>query len=628
MTMPILAARNLRLSASVAGVHLGRTGLKATSVMLRRSPRVVRAQVKAPLARQVRPDLAALALAADGQGPAALTVLTEAIDALSEQEQESSDAGLSRAESRARRRLAQAAVVLHDLPLAERALGCFLSDVPADGERSAQRNDVAMQLTRALVAAEQGKLNIAIAHLEAVPQGAARRLRGRLIGEREVLCADLLSDSLTQAPTPRRRAPRGPVPSVLHAVSTSLPEQQTGYTVRTQGILAAQRAAGVDAQAVTRLGYPVDIGVFGAPTSVAHQHVPYHRLLPASGIPIPSAARQRVAMAELTRLVQRLRPEVLHAHSKHENGQIAVMVGRRLGVPVVYEARGFLEETWVTAGGDPGSDFYRWTRQAETRCMQHADRVVTLSSAMAHDIVGRGVDPRRVHVVPNAVASSFAQRSPGPSGGQRAQVRRRIRESLQIPMDASVFGTVSTLNDYEGLDTVIQAMAMSRASAHWLLIVGDGPARAALLAHAESAGVADRVIFVGRVRHHLVRDYLDAMDVFVVPRKQTSVTRLVPPLKPLEAMAVGLPVLASDLPPLAEIVRPGRYGYVVPPEEPAAWAERMGVLSGNPRHSEELGSRAAAFVAKHRTWTGAAEQYDDVYQMALCETLFLHPASA
>lgn len=627
MTMPILASRNLRLSASVAGVHLGRTGLKATSVMLRRSPRVVRAQVKAPLARQVRPDLAVLAPVRTARGL---------------RHSSSSPRRSMRCPNRSRSRATPA--FREPNPGSDDVLPrppscctiCHWLSGPWVASSQMSRPMVRDLLSammwrcnsRALVAAEQGKLNIAIAHLEAVPQGAARRLRGRLIGEREVLCADLLSDSLTQAPTPRRRAPRGPVPSVLHAVSTSLPEQQTGYTVRTQGILAAQRAAGVDAQAVTRLGYPVDIGVFGAPTSVAHQHVPYHRLLPASGIPIPSAARQRVAMAELTRLVQRLRPEVLHAHSKHENGQIAVMVGRRLGVPVVYEARGFLEETWVTAGGDPGSDFYRWTRQAETRCMQHADRVVTLSSAMAHDIVGRGVDPRRVHVVPNAVASSFGQRSPGPSGGQRAQVRRRIRESLQIPMDASVFGTVSTLNDYEGLDTVIQAMAMSRASAHWLLIVGDGPARAALLAHAESAGVADRVIFVGRVRHHLVRDYLDAMDVFVVPRKQTSVTRLVPPLKPLEAMAVGLPVLASDLPPLAEIVRPGRYGYVMPPEKPAAGAERMEVLSGNPRHGEELGSRAAAFVAKHRTWTGAAEQYDDVYQMALCETLFLHPASA
>ena len=167
---------------------------------------------------------------------------------------------------------------------------------------------------------------------------------------------------------------------------------QAGYTVRTQGLVDAQRAAGIDAHVCTPPGFPVAQGHLGAAPFTTLAGVPYHRDLAAGrrlDLPDRHLEAYAVTVAALARSVG---ADVLHAHSKHVNAQAALLAGRRLGVPVVYEARGFLEDTWRTRGGDADSDFYRWTRETETRCLSLADAVVTLSQSMRDDVVARGVD--------------------------------------------------------------------------------------------------------------------------------------------------------------------------------------------------------------------------------------------
>jgi glycosyltransferase involved in cell wall biosynthesis len=606
-----LAARNFPLISSVGRTHLGRPGSKATSVVLRRCPRPLRTLVGGPAVRAVRPELSALALAADGRQGEARAVLEDVVQSLGRPEL----AGSGRAATH-RLRVAHAAVVLHDLPLAQQALAgeTSLVDSMESGRSSGHRE--ALAVTRSLVAAEQGNLDEALDHLDGLEGAAARNLRERLTGERQVLRAQLLITSLVEPPAPRpvQRPPK--VASVLHVVSGALPEQQTGYTIRTQGIAAGQRAAGLDAQVVTRLGFPVDIGVLGAAGRADVEGVPYHRLLPSRSVPVPGTARQQVAVAEVEALIRQVKPDVLHAHSKHENAQVALVAGRRLGIPVVYEARGFLEQTWLSSGGERHTDFYRWSREAETRCMQQAQQVITLSTAMAHDIVARGLSAQRVHIVPNAVPEGFARRPDGDAGEQRARAREGIRRRHGIPLGHTVFGTVSTVNAYEGLECVVEALGLLADSRLHVMVVGDGPARQALEHRAHEVGVSERVHFAGRVSHREVRDHLDAMDVFVVPRRATEVTRLVPPLKPLEAMAVGVPVLVSDLAPLVEIAEQGRFGRVAPAGDADRWARAMSELAQDPFRRAETGARAAEFVRRERTWEAMAARYARIYAEA------------
>ncbi len=377
-----------------------------------------------------------------------------------------------------------------------------------------------------------------------------------------------VSSALSAPLRPRRvrtvvsRPPTGTT-RVLHLVSSALPEIVAGYTLRTQGIAAAQRRAGHDAHVVTRVGFPVTRGHLFAEAEVTVDGVPHHRLLPVR-LPFRADAALRADVERAARLVVRLRPTVLHAHSNHANGQVGLALRDRFGIPLVYEVRGLLEETWRSRSDDAhaasGSDFYRLTRAAETAVMRGADAVVVLNDALRDEVVDRGVPAERVHVVPNCVDRSWLDLPTAPPGD---------RPGLTV-------GLVGTLNAYEGLDVLVEAVARRRAAGDdvRLLVVGDGPARDDLIRLAAERGLGDAATFTGRIPHDEVRGAYAQLDVFCLPRLDLPVTRLVPPLKPVEAMALGIPVVASDLAPLRELVGSDR-GALVRPGDPDALAAAL-----------------------------------------------------
>ena len=203
--------------------------------------------------------------------------------------------------------------------------------------------------------------------------------------------------------------------------------------------------------------------------------------------------------------------------------------------------------------------------------MQSADLVITLGQAMKGNIVAAGVPKEKIIVAPNAVGGDYLL---APQGTGEA------RRKLGLEQDAQIIGTVSSLVPYEGLDDLITAFALLAPSNPRLrlLIVGSGVSLPSLEDQARRTAYGDRVIFTGRVPRNQARDYHQALDVFVVPRKNLDVTRSVTPLKPVEALASARPVVASALPALAEIVDDGRTGLLVPPEDPAALAESLASL--------------------------------------------------
>jgi glycosyltransferase involved in cell wall biosynthesis len=270
--------------------------------------------------------------------------------------------------------------------------------------------------------------------------------------------------------------------------------------------------------------------------------------------------------------------------------------------------RGLLEETWLSRTSDPAaadSDFYRLTRAAESDVMRAADAVVTLSAALRDEIAGRGVPAERIHVVPNGVDDAWLEPT--------EPAVRRAENVLRV-------GIGGTLNAYEGVHVLVDAVALLRAQGTEvrLLVVGDGPARSDLEKQVGERGIADVTTFTGVLpRTSVIAAYRD-LDVFCLPRLDLPVTRLVPPLKPLEAMALGVPVVASDLPPLREIVGADR-GVLVAPADPAALAAGIQRLArGEVRR--ELGDSAHAWVAATRTWPTAAATYQHIYASIRGET--------
>ncbi|WP_181009831.1 glycosyltransferase [Ornithinimicrobium sufpigmenti] len=406
---------------------------------------------------------------------------------------------------------------------------------------------------------------------------------------------------------------------VLHVVGNVLPFTQTGYTLRTQYTVRAQMRRGIAAVVVGQSGS----GDGDEMQRYTHQGVDYTVLAGPSRKHSGLRTWMRSNMEQLGQLVQELRPSIIHAHSDFLNVYAAHAVGSAYDIPVVYEVRGFWEESWLSrTAGRVGGRGWRWDRgedlpaayslrkRAEERARLLPAHVFTLSSVMKGRIVeaaaGKLAD-EKVSLVPNAVTSADFPRQ---------ERDRRLAEDLGIPDDALVVGYISSLVEYEGIDTLIDAFKLVQAKTRTelrLLLVGSGNHAQDLREHANAHGV-EGVIFTGGVPHEEVLRYYGLIDVFVVPRRKSTVTELVTPLKPFEAFSTGRAVVLSDVRALREIAQESGAAELFEPGDAASLAEVLTTLIRNPGRREELARKGAEWVRTHRSWERNASIYLETYR--------------
>ena len=459
----------------------------------------------------------------------------------------------------------------------------------------------------ARLAYREGRLTDAVRALDGARGWRAARLRRALSAELEMLEPGRLR--LPAGALPAEAAGARTPGRILHIVTDALPTTSAGYTVRTQEIALAQQTAGLDPHVVTRIGFPVTAGAIDGRAAVDVDGVPYHRLLPWV-MPGRMDALYETHLRHAAGLTARLRPSVLHAASNYANAVIALALRDATRLPVVYEVRGFWEDTWLSRHAGTRdlklSDRYLRTRALETRCMADADLVVTLGEAMREEIIERGVDPDKVIIVPNGVSEEFLQPLPDDNG--------KLKASLGIRPGEHVVGLVSSLVAHEGIGTLLEAVKIlnDRGVRTRALIVGDGPERSALQRQAQALGID--AIFPGRVPMSQVRAYHAVLDVFVVPRTPDRVCQLVTPLKPVEAMASGLPVVVSAVRALSEIVSDKTTGRLSPPLDAGALADTLQALLEDRAVRATLGANAREWVARDRTWAHNAARYRAAYE--------------
>lgn len=402
---------------------------------------------------------------------------------------------------------------------------------------------------------------------------------------------------------------------VLHVLKASMPYRQSGYSMRTMYTLTGQVRAGLDPVAVTALDFPATLGLTDASGADVVSGVPHLRLL-RGAVPDrqPYDAYLDDWATALAPALAQQRPEVVHVHSGsrgYESALVALAVGELLRVPVVYEVRGFFESLWTSeVAWSERSETFRRRRDTETRCMQRADAVVTLSASMRQDILERGVDADTVHVVPNGVDPEvFAPRGRSTELTDHLGLRGRF-----------VFGYVSNLDHYrEGQELLIDAAVELRrrgvpASA---LIVGDGGRRAELERRAADLDAGDAVVFTGKVPHDEVLDYYAQLDVFVVPRVDERAARLVTPLKPFEAMAAQIPLLVSDLPALTEIIGEGSRGASFRRGDAGSLVAALLELRADPMRRARMAAAGREWVVAERAWSANGARYAAIYERVL-----------
>ena len=401
---------------------------------------------------------------------------------------------------------------------------------------------------------------------------------------------------------------------VLHVLDHSIP-LHSGYTFRTLALLREQRAMGWDTHHLTSPKHGVSlVGDAAAALEETIDGWHFHRTpaVPGASVPKLPGLGEMALMRQLERrlqaVVQQLRPDVLHAHSPVLNAIPALRVGRKLGLPVVYEVRAFWEDAAVDHGTTAeGSLRYRLTRRLETHALRNADHVFTICEGLRSDIAGRGIASGKVTVIPNAVDIHDFE----PGGAPDAALKS------QLGLDgAVVLGFIGSFYAYEGLDLLLQALPamLLRRPDLRVLLVGGGPQEAALKAQAQALGVADRVVFTGRVPHAQVQRYYDLIDVLVYPRHSMRLTELVTPLKPLEAMAQGRLLLASDVGGHKELIRDGDTGVLFRAGSADSLVDALDGLLQRRHTWPALRAAGRAFVERERQWAASAQHYRPVFE--------------
>ncbi len=397
---------------------------------------------------------------------------------------------------------------------------------------------------------------------------------------------------------------------ILHVLDHSLP-LHSGYTFRTLSILSQQRTLGWETYHITS---PKQGS--GGQREERIDDWTFYRTPPASGLlaklPIVEYRYLMKALqARLAEVVATVHPDIIHAHSPVLNALPALAVGRATETPVVYEVRAFWEDAAVDQGtAQEWGPRYRLTRALETRALKQADAVTTICEGLRGDMLERGIPADKITVIPNAVDLAEFHST--------ANVDTGLLQQYGLTRGTTL-GFAGSFYAYEGLDALLRAMplVLREVPQARLLLLGGGPQEADLKTLASQLGLGHAVHFTGRVPHSEMTRYYSAMDVMVYPRVQRRLTDLVTPLKPLEAMAMGKLVVASDVGGHRELIRDGHNGHLFTAGSVDELARCLINLLKTPETWNEVIANGRTYVANERTWKASVERYRGVYASAL-----------
>lgn len=278
-----------------------------------------------------------------------------------------------------------------------------------------------------------------------------------------------------------------------------------------------------------------------------------------------------------------IKPDVFHAQSVLS------------GIPA-WAAKKFLKIPYVVWG--QGSDIYlpdRFTRLTSKFILQNADAVLALTQNMKQKM--KQIYDRDISIVPNGIDLE----------------KFKIPSESKKGRDAKTIVFVGRLHPVKGVRYLLQAMKIVHAEMPdaKLILVGDGEERENLESLTNSLGIRECVEFAGKVPHERIQDYMNQAEVFVLPSLSEGF-----PVTILEAMACGLPIVATNVRGIPNIVEEGVNGYLVNVKSPDEMAERILFLLQNDEMRERMSANNREKVELF-AWDKIAIRVEDEYQQVI-----------
>jgi len=315
-------------------------------------------------------------------------------------------------------------------------------------------------------------------------------------------------------------------------------------------LLPGLRARGIDARLwmLVEPGNPVsEVVDRAAALGVPVERIPIRRHLD------PGLGRRLVAR------LRDVRPDLVHTHLIHAD-LYGIPAARRAGVRAVISSR------------HNDDRFRRWppVRALSRWLWRQTDAGIAISEAIRRFAIAvEGVPPAKIHTVHYGLDPASVRAAPG--------ARARLRAALDLPPDTPLIGSVCRLIAQKGLDDALSGFARAAGdfpAAHYV-IAGEGPLRAALEAQAARLGLAGRTHFLGWRSD--AAEVLAALDVLLAPSRWEGFGLVF-----LEAMALGVPVISTQVSAIPEVVADGKTGWLVPPGDPPAIAGALRTALGDP----------------------------------------------
>jgi len=316
---------------------------------------------------------------------------------------------------------------------------------------------------------------------------------------------------------------------------------------------------------------------------------------PRFGVPavaLPIGRKRPAGVVAMRRALHATAFDIVNTHSSTDSwlAALALRIGGRAR-PVLVRTR----HVSVPVPNDPGT---RWLYRKATA------RLVTTGEALRATLIrDNGIDPARIDSIPTGI--DVAQFLPGDASSARA--------ALGLPTAGHMIGIVATLRSWKGHRYLLDALARLRDRHASLVIVGDGPQRAALEAQVDALSLRERVVFAGQ--RDDVAPWLRALDIFALPSYANEGV----PQALLQAMCAGVACITTDAGAIPEIARAGETALVVAKEDATALAGGLDLLLADSAMRTALAERARALVVAQHGMEFMLERMEAVFRRALAD---------
>lgn len=405
------------------------------------------------------------------------------------------------------------------------------------------------------------------------------------------------------------------VTNVLYLMYSSIEYENYGYTVRTHYLLKNTNNEEYKVIGVTKYGYPYnrDKEYYGGKTpkdNYIQDDILYLKLLNGTDNFYDNNLIDFLTKytTSVIQLAYKLNATVIHASSNFWNGIAAVYAAKYLGIKSVYEIRGFWDEATIALRPEvKNSDYLKMMINLEMKIIQEVDKVLTINKPLKDRLLEYKVPENKIEIVYNGVETD--KYCPD------EEIRINLRNKLEINKNDIVIGYIGTISEYEGLEYILECLRNLKDKNYKVrfILIGDGQYKDKILEIAKDLKIGNYFDYLGKMKVDEVIKYYNVFDIIAYPRKNNILCQSTSSYKVFEAMAMGKPIIVSNLSAYDEIITDEVTGLYCDTEDERSLETKLIKLIENKELREQLGNNARKWVKENREWQRIGEKMRDIY---------------